>query len=230
MSGRVRWTIRERVLSLWEGLYPDSQCGIPGNRFHARFVAVEPLPQGRLVTLSLAVQFASKAKHLPDRAQVRRWALAAHGAHGYRGDAVITIRYVDAREGRALNLAFRKKDYATNVLTFVHDEPAEGMDIGCASRTKSFNSTSSRGDKAMVRGAHPMKNYSADIVICAPVIAREAREQKKPVAAHHGHMVIHGMLHAQGFDHEVEADASAMENIEIAVLKRFRIKNPYEIE
>ena len=157
------------------------------------------------MALSLSVQFASKAKHLPDRAQVRRWALAAHGAHGYRGNAVITIRYVDEREGRALNLAFRQKDYATNVLTFVHDE-------------------------AMVLGARPMKNYAADIVICAPVIAREAREQKKPVAAHHGHMVIHGTLHAQGFDHEVEADASAMENIEIAVLKRFRIKNPYEIE
>ena len=70
----------------------------------------------------------------------------------------------------------------------------------------------------------------ADIVICASVIAREAREQNKPVAAHHGHMVMHGMLHARGFDHEVEADAAAMEATEIALLKRFRIKNPYEIE
>ena len=176
------------------------------------------------MTLSLAVQFASKAQHLPDRAQVRRWALAAHGAHG---DAVVTIRYVDEKEGRALNLAFRQKDYATNVLTFVHDTPA---DIGCAPRTKPSTTRPSRKGNAMVRGAHPMKNYSADIVICAPVIAREAREQKKPVAAHHGHVVIHGMLHAQGLDHEVEADAAAMETIEIAVLKRFRIKNPYEIE
>ena len=67
-------------------------------------------------------------------------------------------------------------------------------------------------------------------MICAPVIAREAREQKKPVANHHGHMVVHGLLHAQGFDHENEADAAAMEAIEIAVLRRFRIKNPYEVE
>ena len=163
------------------------------------------------MTLCLSVQFASRAKHLPDRAQVRRWALAAHGAHG---DAVVTIRYVDEKEGRALNLAFRLKDYATNVLTFVQDTPVE---IGCAPRTRPLT-------------AHPIKNYAADIVICAPVIAREAREQKKPVATHHGHMVIHGMLHAQGFDHEVDADASAMEATEIALLKRFRIKNPYEIE
>ena len=163
------------------------------------------------MTLSLAVQFASRAKHLPNRAQVRRWALAAHAKNSR---AVVTIRYVDEKEGRALNLAFRQKDYATNVLTFVQDTPVE---IGCVPRTRPLT-------------AHPIKNYAADIVICAPVIAREAREQKKPVATHHGHMVIHGMLHAQGLDHEVEADAAAMEATEIALLKRFRIKNPYEIE
>ncbi len=165
------------------------------------------------MALSLAVQFASKAKHLPNRAQVRRWALAAHGAHSENGekcDAVVTIRYVDEKEGRALNLAFRQKDYATNVLTFVHESAVSPFVQRSAKRLA--------------------KNYAADIVICAPVIAREAREQNKPVATHHGHMVIHGMLHAQGLDHEVETDAALMEACEIAVLKRFRIKNPYEID
>ena len=164
------------------------------------------------MTLSLSVQFASKAKHLPDRAQVRRWASAAHEKNS---QAVVTIRYVDEKEGRALNLAFRQKDYATNVLTFVHDQ------VRAPLRNHPHPSPLPHAGEG---------TYSADIVICAPVIAREAREQKKPVAAHHGHMVIHGMLHAQGLDHEVETDAAAMEAIEIAVLKRFRIKNPYEIE
>ena len=183
------------------------------------------------MTLSLAVQFASKAKHLPDRAQVRRWGLAAHAKNS---QAVVTIRYVDEKEGRALNLAFRQKDYATNVLTFVHDSvPSPGG--GGLGRGKSAKRSSS----SLRRATYPHPNppplgegalYSADIVICAPVIAREAREQKKLVAAHHGHMVIHGMLHAQGFDHEVEADATAMEATEIALLRRFRIKNPYEIK
>lgn len=159
------------------------------------------------MTLSISVQFASSAKHLPDRAQVRRWALAAHAAVA---DGSVTIRYVDEKEGRALNRQFRGKDYATNVLTFVQ-EPA----VSPFARTTA---------KTMTR------DYAADIVICAPVIAREAREQKKPVADHHGHMVVHGMLHAQGFDHENDADAAAMEAIEIAVLRRFRIKNPYEVE
>jgi probable rRNA maturation factor len=152
------------------------------------------------VSLSISVQFASKAKHLPTRAQVRRWALAAHRGAGVAADAMVTIRYVDEKEGRALNLQFRGKDYATNVLTFVHD--------GAPFADESA--------------------YSADIVICSPVIAREAREQKKPVAAHHGHMVLHGMLHAQGFDHEDSVEAEAMEAIEIALLRRFRIDNPYE--
>ena len=158
------------------------------------------------MTLSLAVQFASKAKHLPDRAQVRRWALAAHAKDS---QAVVTIRYVDEKEGRSLNLAFRQKGYATNVLTFVHEPDVSPFAPPLSERSA--------------------KKYAADIVICAPVIAHEAREQKKPVSTHHGHMVIHGMLHAQGFDHEVEADAAAMEATEIALLTRFRIKNPYEI-
>ena len=74
------------------------------------------------------------------------------------------------------------------------------------------------------------QSYAADVAICAPVIAREAREQKKAVHDHHAHMVVHGMLHAQGLDHEDATEAAAMEAIEIAVLRRFRIKNPYETE
>ena len=112
-----------------------------------------------------------------------------------------------------MNLQFRGKDYATNVLTFAF----KSLPVELRSR------------KAPLKKVGK-EQYVADIVICAPVIAREAREQKKPVADHHGHMVVHGMLHAQGFDHENDADATAMEAIEIAVLRRFRIKNPYEIE
>lgn len=156
------------------------------------------------MTLSISVQFASAAKHLPFRAQVRRWALAAHRIGSPKSEGAVTIRYVDEKEGRALNRDYRGRDYATNVLTFVHEASPFQPEAG--------------------------QNYSADIVICAPVIAREAREQKKPVAAHHGHMVLHGVLHAQGLDHENDTDASAMETVEIALLRQFRIKNPYEIE
>ena len=168
------------------------------------------------MTLHLSVQFASTATDLPSRAQVRRWALAAHALNAGAGDGVVTIRYVDEKEGRALNRDFRGKDYATNVLTFVHETSASHV------------STPLRHSSFVIRPA--AQPYAADVAICAPVIAREAREQKKAVHDHHAHMVVHGMLHAQGLDHEDATEAAAMEAIEIAVLRRFRIKNPYETE
>ena len=116
-------------------------------------------------------------------------------------DAELTLRFVGTREGRALNRDFRGKDYATNVLTFAYDQED--------------------GD-GVVR---------ADLVICLPVLAREARAQRKPLADHLAHLVVHGTLHAQGWDHETgEADALAMEAHERALLARFRIPDPYQAQ
>jgi probable rRNA maturation factor len=138
---------------------------------------------------SLSVQYASNAPELPTRAQVRRWAKAALAA-----DATVTVRFVDAIEGRALNAEFRGKDYATNVLTFVYDddEPRAG-----------------------------------DIVLCAPVVRREADAQGKTLAAHYAHLVVHGMLHLQGFDHERPAEAAVMEARETAILAQLSLPDPY---
>ncbi len=139
--------------------------------------------------LSLSVQYASNAPELPARAQVRRWARAA-----LEGNAVVTVRFVDAIEGRALNAEFRGRDYATNVLTFVYDDD---------------------------------KPRAGDIVLCAPVLRREAEAQAKPVAAHCAHLVVHGMLHLQGYDHERAADARVMEARETAILARLGLPDPY---
>lgn len=139
--------------------------------------------------LSLSVQYASNAPELPTRAQVRRWAKAALLA-----PATVTVRFVDAIEGRALNAEYRGKDYATNVLTFVYDgdEPRAG-----------------------------------DIVLCAPVVRKEADAQGKTLLAHYAHLVVHGMLHMQGFDHERPADAAVMEARETAILARLSLPDPY---
>ena len=139
--------------------------------------------------LSLSVQYASNAQELPTRAQVRRWARAA-----LEGAAAVTVRFVDAIEGRALNAEFRGKDYATNVLTFVYDDE------------------------------HPR---AGDIVLCAPVVRREADAQRKALADHYAHLVVHGMLHLQGHDHERAADAAAMEAREVAILSRLGLPDPY---
>ena len=139
--------------------------------------------------LSLAVQYGCHDDALPLRAQVRRWVSAA-----LEQSVQLTVRFVDAQEGRVLNRDFRGKDYATNVLTFVYET----------------------------------RPVTGDLVICTAVVQREAREQDKPFKAHLAHMVVHGMLHLQGYDHETgAADAARMEMREREILARFGIPDPY---
>jgi probable rRNA maturation factor len=138
--------------------------------------------------LHLTVQYACDDAELPTRAQVRRWVRAAQEM-----PATLTVRFVDNPEGRELNRAYRGKDYATNVLSFVYED-------------------------APVTG---------DLVICFPVVKREAAAQGKPLRAHLAHMVVHGMLHLQGYDHARPEDAARMEARERAILARFRIPDPY---
>jgi probable rRNA maturation factor len=141
-------------------------------------------------SLSLAVQYASVAKHVPTRAQLRRWIKAA-----LQCNVNITLRIVDEPEGRALNKKFRGKDYATNVLTFTYDD------------------------------AEPM---SGDVVICAPVVEKEAREQRKELLAHYAHLAIHAILHLQGYGHERDADAAEMESRETAIMLKLGYADPYQ--
>jgi probable rRNA maturation factor len=138
--------------------------------------------------LDLTIQYAVPKKGLPRRKVLRQWAEAA-----LAGSATATLRWVDEAEGRELNRDFRKKDYATNVLTFVYgDDPLEG-----------------------------------DIVLCAPVVEREAAEQGKSFEAHVAHLVVHGMLHLQGYDHEKQKDALVMEALEGFIMRRLGFSSPY---
>lgn len=140
--------------------------------------------------LNLSVQYACDADGLPSRAQLRTWARAA-----LVGGGQVTIRYVDADEGRMLNRDYRGRDYATNVLSFVYEQAP--LTVG-------------------------------DLVVCAPVVAREAADQGKPVAAHHAHLIVHGMLHLQGYDHETgDEDAIAMEARERDILAVLGYPDPY---
>lgn len=163
------------------------------NRARAVVASVASAPTPRL---SLSIQSGSAALSLPvSRQRLRRWVTLA-----LQAEARLTLRFVDSREGRALNAGYRGKDYATNVLTFNYPPSQQAS-----------------GKAACV----------ADIVICLPVVRREAREQRKPLDHHLAHLVIHGVLHAQGFEHEHDAEAEAMEALETALLRRLRIPDPY---
>ena len=115
------------------------------------------------------------------------------------GNAEITLRIVDEQEGQALNNTWRNRDNATNVLSFPVGEPiAQAPEL------------------------------LGDIVICAPVVEREASEQGKASEAHWAHLTVHGVLHLQGFDHESDDDAEIMETMEIQILNNMGYPNPYE--
>ena len=114
-------------------------------------------------------------------------------------EADLAIRIVDEREGQALNRHYRGKDYATNVLSFPAELP-EGVKL-------------------------PLLG---DLVICAPVVAREAAEQGKPVAAHYAHLTVHGALHLLGWDHEDPREADCMEQLEREILAGLGLPDPYQ--
>jgi probable rRNA maturation factor len=122
----------------------------------------------------------------PAATLLRKYALAA-----ILPGTQVTLRLVGTAEGRRLNRSFRKRNYATNVLSFSYDR------------------------------AH------GDIVLCHPVIRREAQEQRKSLAAHYAHLIVHGLLHLRGHDHARKSDAARMERTEIRILRRLGFGDPY---
>ena len=149
--------------------------------------------------LTLSVQYPdARLKEVITRAAIRKWIQAALFA-----PAELTIRFVDAAEGRELNKQYRGKDYATNVLTFAYNE-GEQLDEDAPTQ--------------------------ADIILCTDVLEKEAAEQNKSVEEHTAHLVVHGVLHAQGYDHEDDDEAAEMEGIETELLAALGYTDPYAAE
>lgn len=148
--------------------------------------------------LDLCLSYALARKGLPAPISFRRWVTAALDGRVKRAD--LAIRIVDEREGKALNQHYRGQAKATNVLSF----PAELPDD--------------------VKGTMPLLG---DIVLCAPVVAREAHEQGKDLNHHYAHLTIHGVLHLLGLDHDDPREADAMEQLERQILASLGIDDPY---
>jgi probable rRNA maturation factor len=143
--------------------------------------------------LKLTVQFPDKRlqKKLP-KELIKKAVKAALFA-----PAELTIRFVDAVEGKSLNHDFRSKNYATNVLTFAYTEDIDA------------------------------EVTLADIILCTDILQQEAAAQKKSIIDHTLHLIVHGVLHAQGYDHENDRDAKEMEGLEADILSTLGISNPY---
>ena len=148
-----------------------------------------------LQKLQLSLQFGEIPHATRHRTALPRHFVARCIRYALSDDAEITVRIVSSAEGHSLNHIYRRKDYATNVLTFDYAQAPVVI---------------------------------ADIVLCAPIVAAEAKEQGKTLQAHYAHLLVHGTLHAQGWDHETSLrDAREMEAYEVAILAKLGFKNPY---
>jgi len=140
---------------------------------------------------------------VPPESAFALWTARAVTAAADGKPVTVGIRIVDEQESAQLNRDYRGTDYATNVLSFCQDLPAMILDT---------------------LDELPL----GDLAICAPVVLREAAEQGKPAEAHWAHMVVHGLLHLQGHDHEDDAQAEEMETLERSILKALGISDPYQ--
>lgn len=145
----------------------------------------------------LNVQNVSANKHVPETAQLQRWAETALA--GFVAEEIeLGVRIVDENEIAELNQQYRHKQGATNVLSFGYEDPP-----GVSS------------------------NILGDLVICAPVVENEAAEQNKSIDAHWAHMVVHGIMHLRGYDHEQDDEAEIMQHKEVELLNTLGYPDPY---
>ncbi len=152
--------------------------------------------------VTVDVQVASAVTSVPDQATIQCWIQDAVRAIDPERVCEVSVRIVDEDEGRSLNQRYRGKDYATNVLAFpgtdsLHHLPPE------------------------------LPRILGDIVVCGPVVEREAEHQHKAVVDHWAHLLIHGTLHMLGHDHESDDEAGKMEKIETRLLEQYGIRDPY---
>ncbi len=158
------------------------------------------------IPVQVDVQFAANLDDAPAESEVRDWVekVINRVGPGAERPLEISVRIVDEAEGRALNRQYRNRDYATNVLSFSACE--EGLN-------------DPPGDLPLALG---------DIVICGPVVAREATDQGKKHSDHWAHLIVHGALHLFGYDHESDAEARRMETLETEILVLGGVENPYK--
>ncbi len=151
----------------------------------------------QIVKLKLTIQNPAHYLDIPNKAEMRRWIICA--LQDKVNHATITVRVVNPHESQMLNERYRKKNNPTNILSFAYD----------------IEDNQARGQ------------LEGDLVICAEIVAKEALEQQKPIIAHWAHLIVHGILHLIGLDHESEKEAKYMESLEILLLAQLGYRNPY---
>ncbi len=145
---------------------------------------------------------------IPNLNDIQTWSNAALQIENAKDSLSLVIRVVDEEEGIELNHTYRDKDSATNVLSFPYEVPEYAADIPELQNEYS-------------------QQYLGDLVLCEKVVINEAKAQNKTLEQHWAHLIIHGVLHLQGYDHIDDDDAAIMESLEIEIMERLGFENPY---
>lgn len=154
--------------------------------------------------LQVDLQWAVDEQEIPSVGQAHKWVRAALQGELLYQPVEMTIRIASPEESQQLNCDYRGKETPTNVLSFEFEQPPGLVDLG------------------------EELPYLGDLVICAEVVAQEAQEQGKSLEAHWAHMIVHGTLHLQGFDHIEDDEAEEMEALEIQIMQKLGFDNPYQ--
>ncbi len=147
---------------------------------------------------------------IPDENDLKTWSNAALQKTDANNSVSLVVRVVNEEEGIELNQTYRDKASATNVLSFPYEVPEYAMDIPELQSEYS-------------------QQYLGDLVLCEKVVINEAKAQNKTLTQHWAHLIIHGVLHLQGYDHIDDSDATIMESLEIEIMERLGFDNPYSV-
>jgi len=162
------------------------------------------------ISVDVEVQNPNEMKSLPSLSDIRTWCEASiqkdSTNKAFENKLSVLIRVVNEAESAELNLQYRDKQGPTNVLSYPNEVPDFMFEIA---ELKEQNS------------------HMGDLVICEPLVNSEALEQKKSVKSHWAHLIVHGVLHLQGFDHVDEKEAEEMESLEIKIMEQLGFSNPY---
>ncbi len=165
-----------------------------------------------LCHVDIDLQNPNQYKSVPEQADIKLWCEASiqndTKTRAFKELLTIVVRVVDIEESAALNLTYRNKNGPTNVLSYPNQIDDFMLDIP---ELKEQNS------------------HIGDLVICAPLVKQEAAEQNKAIISHWAHLIVHGVLHLQGYDHLNDIEANEMESLEITILEQFGFDNPYRI-
>jgi probable rRNA maturation factor len=181
------------------------------------------------IDIQIADELADSVEEPPPRAQLQRWAEAAWQGDAH-SDVEVALRIVSAEESRQLNRDYRGKDKPTNVLSFPMqmDELNLPADLTPYDLVPTELADTVHSDEFPAPDAHWI--MLGDLAICAEVVAEEAQQQHKSLQAHWAHMLVHGMLHLQGYDHIEEDEAQRMEQLEIQIMQQLGFSDPYQAD